>query len=185
MGSQTPIFALRYPFETETVDPTHFKNLADDIDAALDLIDVRKAQVLNKPALRLRQETDHTGVASGATAIVTWDTVDYNPNGWWNAGAPTLIALPAGIYQVTVGHAQIFGGTGMVQSALDIQMPSGTTWSRKTTAYSAGVTAGTSHHAVVYTATPQNLRITWSWWGSAGTGTNPSTALAIRQIKPL
>jgi hypothetical protein len=186
VGSQTPIFALRYPYQSENVDPAHFKNLADDIDAALDLIDTRAGLVLNKPALNMEQSTDATGVASGATAIITWDTVDYNPNGWWNAGAPTLIALPAGIYMVAVSLSNLSGtATGLDEQAIDIQVNS-VSYSRKTMSLVAGVgSVPMGHHALVYTATPQNLRVTWSWWGTSGTATLQSSEITVRQVRDL
>lgn len=187
MGSQTPIFSLRYPFQGETVDPTHFKNLADDIDAALDLIDARSLLVLNKPALKIAQNTDQTGITSGSTTIITWDTATYNPNGWWNAGAPTLVALPAGIYLVSVAMSNLVGTTtGIDDQMLEIQINS-VVQTRKTA--NVAPTAGSapfSHHSIIYTATPQNLRISWAWWGSvAGGATNQATDLSIRLLRDL
>lgn len=186
MGGQTPIFALRYPYQSETVDPTHFKNLADDIDAALDLIDVRSALALNKPALKMSQATDQTGIVIGAATTIIWDTVDYNPNAWWVVGSPTLIALPAGIYMVSVGLSNLSGtASGLDEEMIDIQVNS-VTYSRKTVSLIAGTgSVPISHHALVYTATPQNLRVQWAFWATSGTGTLQSSTITVRQVRDL
>lgn len=186
MGGQTPIFSLRYPYQSETVDATHFKNLADDIDAALDLIDARSSLVLNKPALRIRQSINQTGITSATLAFVPFDTAEYNPNGWWNAGAPTLVALPAGIYHVTCTGSNLTGTlTGYDERDMEFQINS-TLYSRISVAVPTSGDTSFTHHSVVYTATPQNLRVGWQWHGTAaGSGTLQNSDLRIRQIRDL
>lgn len=185
MGGTTNTWFLRYPYQSETVTPTHFQNLADDIDAALDELDGDASLVLNRPFMKLRQETNQTGISSGTAQVVTWDTEDYDPANWWSAGSPTLITLPPGIYTVQVGMDQITGATGVDEHNLDIQLPSGTTWSRKTTTFNAGSTGHIGHSALVYTATTQSLRLGWSFYATSGTGTNSHSSIWVRQVVPL
>lgn len=104
MGGTTPNFALRFPYQGEVGNPTHFKNLADDIDAALATLTTQRNNAFLRPAAQV-YGSGVTAGAQGATTTLSLagGSVAWNISGMWSAGSPDrLTCKVAGIYHVRV-----------------------------------------------------------------------------------
>ena len=67
------------------------------------------AHTLMCTALR---RTAAQSTTSGAFPDISFDTVDFNPHGWWDAGNPTQLHLPRGLYLAVSGAEFASNATG-------------------------------------------------------------------------
>lgn len=101
MGGTTPNWAIRYPYQSETVALTHFSNLATDVNTALSTIETRRQATLNRPTARIRNAIPPTqNVSAGVTATVTFSVATWDNDGMWNGGANDRLTIQtAGVYE--------------------------------------------------------------------------------------
>jgi len=107
MGGTTPNYGIRFPYQHEVVTPTHFKNMADDIAAGLDNLEVRRAAAMGKPSVKLSGPSTPVAGASNATTTYTWSgsgsSVWWDTHAMWNAGTNDRVTCKAaGLYQITI-----------------------------------------------------------------------------------
>jgi len=65
---------------------------------------------------RAKFDADKTGLNLSVGVILSWDSVDGDTDGFWDAGAPTLFTVPAGITKVRL-HASVRMTTGSAGGA--------------------------------------------------------------------
>lgn len=108
MPGVTPIWAIRYPYLSEVVDPAVFKNFADDVDAALDAVAAAEAAAANgRRYVHLSKALGPSTIATNVETDVTWSLQSSgdDPGAWWSTG--TNIVLPAkGLYHVSTWTPQ-------------------------------------------------------------------------------
>lgn len=122
MPGSTPVLGLRYPFIGEPITTATFANLATDIETATnDTLTLVNAEL--KPQVCMITASLTQTFAQAVETTVIWDpTVDNqqfrpfrNPNGIFNAGAPTDLTIQeAGVYMVTVVDMAISSFTTLV-----------------------------------------------------------------------
>lgn len=119
MGGTTPRFGIRFPYQSEPVTLAHFKNLADDVDAALVQVLTLRGLALHMPAAKVSGPS----VGSGATTInpntvttlaiaggTSGSTLWYDNNAMFTVGQnDRLTCKTAGIYSIM---ASVSGGSG-------------------------------------------------------------------------
>lgn len=120
MGGTTPNFGIRYPYQGEVVNPTHFKNLSDDVDAGLATLGGLRDDALHMPACRVNGPDSGGGAASFASGVTTTLILGGGTSGslvWWdNDGmkSPTvhdrLTVKTAGVYALT---GKMFGSNSV------------------------------------------------------------------------
>lgn len=106
MGGTTPNFGIRFPHQVEPVTLTHFKNMADDMDAALQTLTALRADAVGMPALKKGGPSTPTAVVPNTTVTLaiggTGDWTAYDTHGMFTPGVnDRLTCKKAGIYQVT------------------------------------------------------------------------------------
>lgn len=103
MAGTTPRYGFRFPYQGEVVTPAHFKNLADDIDAATSAVTTKRNKSLKRPTLWVDGPTPATNCAANATTVValrgSGETVWVDNDLMTSAGTPTVITCKtAGVY---------------------------------------------------------------------------------------
>ena len=73
MGSTTPYYALRYPFDGETISDTNISNYAADAAAALDLLDIQKTGVLKRPAATAQRLSSTQNITANTDTDMQYD----------------------------------------------------------------------------------------------------------------
>jgi len=104
MGSTTPRFGIRYPYQAEVVTPQHFANFASDMNAALTSLATLRDRATNMPAAHVTSEAGTT-VPANTTVTLALNTSPFvvvNNAGMWNpAQNDRLTCTVAGIYVVS------------------------------------------------------------------------------------
>ena len=103
MPGTTPLHAIRFPYETETVDSVSVKNTADDVDALLNTQITAALAAAKFPAALVKRDSGTQSFATGAgLANLTFTTEHYDNNGMGNLGVNNerLTIATAGVYYV-------------------------------------------------------------------------------------
>lgn len=103
MPGTTPLYAIPFPYETETVDSVSVKNTADAVDALLNTQITAALAASKFPAALVKRDTGTQSFATGAAlANLTFTTEHYDNNGMGNLGVNNerLTIATAGVYFV-------------------------------------------------------------------------------------
>lgn len=104
MAGVTDTQSIRFGQDTDVIDHTLLKNLADDVAVQLDAADVARTAALKRPAVFL-QRLAVLALPAAASTVVPYDTLNYDTHGMVNLGGqPTRVTVSAssgaGIYMV-------------------------------------------------------------------------------------
>lgn len=103
MPGTTPLYAIPFPYETETVDSVSVKNTADAVDALLNTQITAALAASKFPAALVKRDTGTQSFATGAAlANLTFTTEHYDNDGMGNLGVNNerLTIATAGVYFV-------------------------------------------------------------------------------------
>ena len=90
---QTDHYAIDYPCLGPAISLSDFSAYATDVEAALATVNAQTVPLFNRDYVATFGVNPAS--ASGVTSTITWNAplTKNNPNGMWNAGAPTLFTL--------------------------------------------------------------------------------------------
>lgn len=117
MGGVTPRFGIRFPYEGEVVDPTHFKNMADDIDTALTSVEALRTRALNRPTAKVQGPSGGSGATAVAPSTTTTLALGGGSSGsilWWDNDG---MWNPAQTDRLTVKTAGVYGFNAHVSNS--------------------------------------------------------------------
>ena len=186
MGGVTPIWGIRYPFQEEVGDPAHFKNFADDVDAAIDLLDAAGQAAVNRAMLILHKPAD--GPATQATNVATnvsWTDVRKEaPGSLWTIGTPIAITLPAkGLYRVSVVAGQHSPVTTVTSQMLTVSVNSIVYLRRRVYRDGRSVTDTLGLSGIIpCLAAGHNAVVSYQWNGTGGPANTPDAILWLEQL---
>lgn len=188
MAGTTPRYGFRYPIQAEVVTPTHFKNLADDIDAVVAAVSAKRTKALKRPTLWLTGPSAPTNIAANVTTTLAirgaGDFVSVDSDLMSSSGTPTLITCKtAGLYWLHVEAGGI-GTPVTTLNSFELQI----------------VTAGSLPRTVQHKQNPESLagnpanwHVTTVWklavndtvtfrsfWNGTGTTMNPRITVQAR-----
>lgn len=103
MAGTTDTQSIRYGQDTDVIDHTVLKNLADDVAVQLDAADVARTAALQRASVFVRRLAV-LALPAAASTVVPWDSISYDTHGMVNLGAPTRVTVTAssgaGVYMV-------------------------------------------------------------------------------------
>jgi hypothetical protein len=188
MPGQTPVWAIRYPYIGEVIAPGAFKNLADDVDAALDTIAAAGTAAANgRRYVKLTRAEGPDTIATGIDANIVWTTqlsAD-DPGAWWTSGAN--IVLPAkGLYHVSVWNGQHAGVTTVFSQMLRVAVNGVFRLGKRPYRNSGGIAENDGVSGVVYCSTAGHaLTAAYRWVGTGGPAAFPDCGIEVTQLLTL
>jgi len=186
MGGITPVWGIRFPFQSEVADAAQFQQFADDVDAALDLLDAAGASAAGRPYLHLSRAEGTPTMAANTNNAITWTTQHDDPDNWWSAGFNVPLPTP-GLYQVGVRveqHSPVTTVTSQVITVLvnsvvrlsgKLDLPAG-----NTTPQDYGVSG-----VVWCQSAGHNLQVQYRWNGTGGPSNSPTSQLWVARLVDL
>lgn len=188
MAGTTPRYGFRFPVQGDVVTPTHFKNLADDMDAAYAAVNTKRNKMLKRPTLWISGPSPSTNCAANATTTValrgTGESVALDSDGMSSLATPTLLTCKtAGVYWL---HAESGGISTSVTTlnAFELQI---------VTAGSLPRTVQHKQNSQSLTGNPSQWHITTVWklavndtvqvrvfWNGTGTTMSPTITVQAR-----
>lgn len=189
MPGVTPIWAIRYPYIGEVIDPAVFKNFADDVDAAMDTVQAAATlAATGRNFVHLSRAEGPDTIATNVEADVVWTTQlsGDDPGAWWTSGA-NIILPDKGLYQVSVWTDQVLGVTTTTSQRIRVKVngvfraghlfrPENSSFSPQSGVNSAVVYNSTAGHA---------LAATYKWTGTVSPTAFPATNITVSQLVKL
>jgi hypothetical protein len=188
MPGATPVWAIRYPFINEVISPAAFKNLADDVDAALDTISAgATGAATGRRYVRLSRAEGPDTIATGIDTNIVWTTqlsAD-DPGAWWTSGAN--IVLPAkGLYHVSVWNGQHAGVTTVLSQMLRVAVNGVFRLGKRPYRAGGGLTQADGVSGIVYCSTAGHaLTAAYRWNGTGGPAAFPDCSIEVTQLVTL
>src|ERR1041384_3925766 len=104
MAGTTDTQSIRFGQDTDVIDHTTLKNLADDVAAQLNAADTARTAALTRPAVFVRR-ISALALPAAASTVVPFDDLVYDTHGLCNLGTqPTRVTVSAssgaGVYMV-------------------------------------------------------------------------------------
>jgi hypothetical protein len=186
MGGVTPVWGIRYPYQEEVANPTHFQNFADDVDAAIDLLDAAALAASTRAILILHKPADGVPTqATGVNTAISWSDVRKEaPDSLWSIGTPTIITLPArGLYRIGMVTGQHSPVTTVLSQMLTVSV-NGVIYLRRRVyrdGRSVTDTLGLSGVFPCLTAGHQ-LVLSYQWNGTGGPAATPDAIMWLEQL---
>lgn len=193
MGGVTPNFALRYPYQGEVVSPAHFKNLGDDLDAALTTLDGLRTSALKRPVAEVSSPGTPTAIPQGtATVLALGDgssSVPFNISGMWSAAQPDrLTCKVAGVYAARSSciGANGVGVTGINAFELRVEFYNAAGVIQKTFFHKSNTEGRTDPggwqcNGIWPMQVNDYIRVI-GWWGGTGTSLSPYITTQARCV---
>jgi len=193
MGGVTPVWGIRYPFQHEVENPIHFEQFADDVDAALDLLDVAGAAALGGAHVIVqRTAAGAPTMAAAASSTLQFSTAgsgDEVPSTMWAVGSPANIVLPTpGLYLASLRMAQFSPVTTVTSQELTVFVNGVAAARRKYDKDPVlnGVSAESSISAVVRCTTAGHvLTFSFRWTGTGGPANQPQMTGFVTRLVDL
>lgn len=189
MPGVTPVWAIRYPYVNEVIDPAVFKNFADDVDAAMDTIQASASTAATgRNFIHLSRAEGPDTIVTNVETDVVWTTQlsGDDPGAWWTSGA-NIILPDKGLYQVSVWIDQPSGITTTTSQRLRVKVNgvfrTGHLFRPQSSGFSplSGINS-----AVVYNSTAGHaLAATYKWTGTVSPSLFPETNITVAQLVKL
>jgi hypothetical protein len=94
----TSTFAIPFPCVGDAIDPAQFASYSFGVEAALGTVWADATSALQPPAVSVKN-TLGQNIATGVTATLNYNIVNYDRGGFFTAAAPTILTIPsAGSY---------------------------------------------------------------------------------------
>lgn len=189
MPGITPIWGIRYPYIAETVDPAAFKNFADDVDAAIDLVQASStAAATGRNFVHLSRPEGPDTFATNVETDVVWSVQlsGDDPGAWWAAGA-NIILPDKGLYQVSMWTEQHPGTTTTTAQRWRVKVNGvfrlGHSGKPAISGFSpmSGLVGG----VVLCTTAGHALAATYKWNGTVSPTVFPETHITVAQLVKL
>lgn len=103
MGGTTSL-GIRYPFQSEVVTAQSWQDMADDVDALLTELQTLRG-IAETPNSAGINSGDFTGSATTVNNVLGTFGLAWDTGGYWNAGTPDRLTVPAGVYWISLGSA--------------------------------------------------------------------------------
>lgn len=171
----TTSLGIFYPCLDEAVDPGDFRNNATTTEAALATVFAQSTPLLDRDYVEAQGINPNTTV--NTTTTISWNTppAQFNPNGMFSSGSPTVFTLQSsGSFLVSLDTD--FGTSPTTRTSMRAAvLLSGVEqlWSKRPL-LNGTITSG----HIVSASAGQQISVTWLWTGTGG----PITPLFNIQI---
>lgn len=117
----TPFRRLRYPFNTNVVDPVDIQKLATDIDGALNTDDKLRTDAFRRSGATVARTGSNASFTKNTLTTVTWDSGNPNngANGgfgtaaWWSSTTnPSRLTAPTACLVYAAAYVQLDATAG-------------------------------------------------------------------------
>lgn len=163
MPGFTPVFGIEYPCAGETIDPAVFQTFADDVEAALAVVDALNTAALQRPRAAIRDSS--TIAAVNVMTSITFDTTDFAVG--ITTGATGFTTVTTGIYEVSL-EVDTVGPLTSVTSLVAEMRLAGTILYRRKIEPNPALTEGEPLNVsglMMSTAVGQLIDFRWGWNG--------------------
>lgn len=93
MPGSTPVYGIAYPCSGDTINPTLFQDYAESVQDALTEVSNLADQLLNPPAVLVRQIGGGQSIAAGVTTVATYTVITYDTAAMFNLATPTTVTI--------------------------------------------------------------------------------------------
>jgi Tfp pilus assembly protein FimT len=180
----TTSLGIRYPIGKDVITDLAYANLANDVDALLAALQVKRTAATHLNTARVRLTTPQNITAATATDLV-YQVEDWDVGTLANLGVNNeRLTIDNGIWFVT-GQAQGSGTTTMTSSRAMLTLNGTVVYAHKTDQTSTQGTSQTVSGLVINNAGPSPLRLQNLWTGTGGPSSIIFASLTAIFIRPL